>query len=426
MPFVISLKIKHLKRITFISIYFVIVFLFVACNYDTNKLGCCDPMSLNYDPEATIDNGECIYSDALFYMNPDSISQPDADGNLIVINESKQPLHLYVDGVRSKLIPAYAGNYLVNIPRKADKCELSIYKVAEIGDISNPDYDCIFKKWVVVLPTDNEPENRIKWVISDFATSEGNGSIRFTYPSQQGGFEYSYNTDVYLQSKTGAYMVSLKPGSGYSMKIDYGVYKFYYKFWYSKSDDVNSVTQIGWLESPYHTLNAAHDIIDINIPGFNAIPSDVASLKVTNKNLEAVNVYWGQTLIEDMVFGYENTEGLSALSPQHETLYYLQPGENSIVTKDFSGVKLEEIKQVTLVGNWQAEVFLGQDKNEVYCSNKTDQIMYLGTDSYIGIALQPKEERFIGLPEGIEWTVFNRDSTFIKSVSIQANNLVIE
>ncbi len=413
--------------INFRNLIFCLPFLLSACNANENKLGCCDPMSINYDPDATIDSGECVYSDALFYMNPDSVTAPDSDGNLIVINESKQPLHLYVNGVRSKLIPAYSNNYLVNIPKVADKCELSIYKVAETESVSNPNTDQIFKKWVVILPTNTQAKNRIKWVISDFATSDGNGEIKFNYPSKQGGFNYTYNTDVYLQSKSGAYMVSLNPGNGYSAKIDYGVYKFYYKYWYSKASDAGATTEVGWLESPYVTLNAAHEILNLTIPGFNAIPASSAKLKIVNRGTESINVYWGQTLIEDLVYGYENTSGLSALSPGHETLYYMDSESNSLITKSFSGVQKQEIEDITLVNNWLTEVNVGQVTMEVYCNNKTSSTMYLGHNNYIGKALKSGFEGFVTLPELDRISVFNNDSTYLKTILINSSkNITIE
>ncbi|MBI9063932.1 MAG: hypothetical protein JEZ14_18255 [Marinilabiliaceae bacterium] len=397
-----------------------------ACSTREDKLGCCDARSLNYDVEATIDNGLCQYSDAYIYSNPDSISSPDKDGNLIIINESRESLHLYAGTKHLKVIPPKTNNYLVNIPAFDEKQELTIYKVSQTDDVTQPDPEKTFKRWVVILPSDRLPENRLKWVVSEFATSAGNGTLRLQYPTQQDGFQYSYNTDVYLQSKTGAYMVSLTPGKGYSLKLDYGVYKLYYKYWYSQAGDAAAQTEVGWLESPYLTVNAAHSETNILIPGFNAVPQQAALLHINNQLDETVNVYWGNCLIEDLVFGYENTNGLSALSSGHETLYYLEEGENTLSARALSGNVVETLNTITLVNGMTAHIDFGADRQEIYGSNRTDQTIYIATPDYTGVALKPNEERFIKLPSDISTChVFNVDSTFFKKIELINQNLTI-
>lgn len=397
-----------------------------SCKNQENKVGCCDSRALNYDAEANIDNGQCNYSDAYIYSDPDSLSQPDADGNLIVMNESREALHLYINNVHAKVIPPRTSNYLVNIPAYKEKQELAIYKVSETDDVKSPDPEKIFKKWVVILPPDLLPGNRLKWVISEFATSDGNGTIRFNYPTQQDGFQYTYNTDIYLQSKTGACMVSLNPGNGHKARIDYGVYKFYYRYWYSDSGNAASQIEVGWLESPYITLNAAHNETDIRIPGFNAIPENVAMLKIVNHLSDAVNVYWGNAMIEDLVYGYENTEGLSALSSGHETLYYLDEGENCVSAREFSGVISEELDGITLVKGLMTQIEFGGDYEDVYCVNKSGEQVFIGVPYYTGIAIDGQTERFVKLPKAENVNVFNADSTFFKQVTIREHNLVVE
>ncbi len=48
------------------------------------KLGCTDPRSLNYDPDAVFDSGECDYSDSYRYYMPEYWDESDQDGNILV------------------------------------------------------------------------------------------------------------------------------------------------------------------------------------------------------------------------------------------------------------------------------------------------------------------------------------------------------
>lgn len=403
------------------SILFIcLIFLLSNCS-EEQKLGCTDPRSMNYDSEATIDNGECVYSDSYIYSNPEVFSDPDEDGNLIVMNESHAILHLYVNEAHKKVIPPRANNFLIDIQSSNEKDVLDIYKVAEVHDVTAPDAATIFKKWVVLLPDDNQPENRLKWVISEYATSDGNGTVRFTYSGS-----YQYNVDVFLQSKSGAYLKAFTPGSGYATSIDYGVYKFYYRYWSSSSGNSSASNEIGWLESPYVVLNAGTPELNIEIPGFNTVPAEAAQLAVVNQLDEPFNVYWGDRLIEDIVYGYENAEGMSALSPGHEALYYLDEGSNDVRIQNFAGAWLHQVDDITLLQNVPAKIYIGGEVMDAFASNKTTQTLYFGIPEYTGVSIASNAEKFIKLPETDSLTIFSADSSYFKELIYTGQSLLFE
>lgn len=77
----------------------IVALLFLSCNDDDDPapapvVGCMDPRSLNYNPSATINNGDCSYSQVTFYgkysayntaLGPAYIDHTEVfvDGNLV-------------------------------------------------------------------------------------------------------------------------------------------------------------------------------------------------------------------------------------------------------------------------------------------------------------------------------------------------------
>lgn len=396
-----------------------------SCQFHENKLGCTDQRSLNYDAGATIDDGSCVYSDRWLYNHPDSISMPDAEGQLIIMNESKEKLHLYADKQHLKVIPRRTRQFLVNLPDHADKLELSIYKVNETHQVEAPDPNHLFKRWIVILPQSKKPDDHLKWVISSYASSAGSGKIRFSYPAGYNGAAINYQVDVYLQSRSGAYIASLSPGRAHSLTLDYGVYKFYYHYWSSHSGNAEGTREVGWLESPYQVLNAAHTEETIQIPAYNTLPENTAQLHVVNQLEEPVNLFWQNCLMDDVVLGYENASGLAALSSGHETIYYLEEGTGDVACRSMSGNQITALEGLSLVSGIPTKVILGNDLEQFYCINKRGETMYLAAPDYSGIAIAPHAEKWVKIPDANAVHAFNIDKTYFKQVAVEGQNLII-
>ena len=95
---------------------------------------------------------------------PDS---PDAQGNLLIINNSNEQLVLYKDEYMVKKIPASATDYLVNIPNDNEgTIQLDIYLWSDVSaDPNNPDPSKVYKRWLVPLSKGTSVADQATWHI---------------------------------------------------------------------------------------------------------------------------------------------------------------------------------------------------------------------------------------------------------------------
>lgn len=236
--------------------------------------------------------------------------EADETGNLLIINNSNERLVLYKDEVMIKKVPASATDYLVDIDNPDGlNIQLDIYKWDDVkDDINNPDLDDVYKRWLVPLSSTTELASRSTWHIGMEDTYTDVATVSFSY---YGGTDY--NVDVYLDSKSGAKLMSMKPGDQYrKVGIDYGTYPLLYRYWYSDPDDDEAIdeSKTVWIDtetingeevSIWMVLNENRNEVTYTVP-HNGVDTEKVSyyayITITNMNYTPVIIKEGDVLIE--------------------------------------------------------------------------------------------------------------------------------
>lgn len=145
------------------AIFYLIIGLFVslaACdNVSPPNYGCTNPLALNYDPEATLDDGHCEFDPSLSRGCTDTLAS-NYDPNALI-----DDCHCDYDSVRTILLEDYTGFKCPNCPRAA---------------ITLKELECIYGKRIVPLAvhvsqTFAAPSNNADGSFStDFRTDIGN------------------------------------------------------------------------------------------------------------------------------------------------------------------------------------------------------------------------------------------------------------
>jgi len=290
----VNLKSKNMKRLLFYLSFLSLIF-----------IGSC----------------EFIEEDPLREFVPD---EPDPSGNLLIINNSTQRLVLYKDEYIVKKIPASATDYLVNIPNPNEgTVELDLYLWEDVMlDPNNPDPTRVFKKWLVPLSNSTSIEERATWHISGATQYTNVATLNLSYYGGTDEF-----VDVFLNSRTGAKIMSLMPGQqDKKVGIDYGNYTLHYLYWFSDQNTNEGFEELGWIESQnvdgeeypiWLVLNEDRKDVTIIVPHLGAAQSTgmkYGNLTITNLTPEPVQIFAGDKLIEDVCF-LENglPENLSTL-----------------------------------------------------------------------------------------------------------------
>ncbi len=259
---------------------------------------------------------------------------PDASGNLLIINNSEQQLVLYKDESMVKKIPASATDYLVNIPNESEgTVQLDLYTWETVKeDPNNPDPAAVFKRWLVPLSSSTAVEERATWHISGASQYTNVATVNLSYYGGTDEF-----VDVYLNSRTGAKIMSLMPGQqDKKVGVDYGNYTLHYLYWFSDQNDNEAFVELGWIEDQtidgeeypiWLILNEDRKDVTAIIPHLGAAQSTgtkYGSLTITNLSPEPVQVFAGDQLIEDVCF-LENglPENLSTLDRNGSYTYIL-------------------------------------------------------------------------------------------------------
>ncbi len=96
-------------------ILFAITLTYAACDkVSPPDYGCTDPIALNYNPEATLDDGNCEYDPSLVRGCTDSTA---SNYNPLAVVED---CHCRYDSVRTVLVEDYTGFRCANCPRAAE------------------------------------------------------------------------------------------------------------------------------------------------------------------------------------------------------------------------------------------------------------------------------------------------------------------
>lgn len=309
----------------------------------------------------------CELIDESAEFTPD---QPDASGNLLIINNSQQQLVLYKDQVLLKKIPASATDYVVNIPNESGtNVQLDLFLWEDVAeDPNNPIAADAFKRWMVPLASDTKIENRATWHISGASQYTDVATLNLSY---FGGTDN--NVDIYLNGRTGGKIASLKPGDQYKkVGVDYGNYTLHYNYWFSNQNDANAFEEVGWIESQlvngedkdiWLILNENRKDITMAVPHFGALNSSgtkYAGVTISNEYGEPVQIYAGDRLIEAVCYLEDgSTKNLSTLDVNGSYTFYLPITEEDAVEKDFifsakhltNGQTIEGPVTVTLIAD---------------------------------------------------------------------------
>ena len=114
-------------KFKFIYLIATLTFTFIGCSSEENE----DP-SVSYEFD----------------------TEPDAAGNLLIINQLNEPIYIYLSGNEQPMKEIGPNmDFLVNIPNQEGTSKvLKIWKSSDVIDPSEPDEDNSYRKWEVVLP----------------------------------------------------------------------------------------------------------------------------------------------------------------------------------------------------------------------------------------------------------------------------------
>lgn len=413
--------------IWFVSL-FLVPFLWGCQGTLDEKLGCTDPRSLNYDPEAVYDNGSCEYSDSYRYYMPEFWSDPDEEGNLMIVNQTESPLHLYAGTTHMGVVPPKANDFLVDVPIKSDVTQLNLYRAEAVDHVEDPGVN-VFRSWRVVLEATAKDKDPKVWGVSNQETGEGNGKIYLYYPEDgEDQNQLPANVDVFLFSKEGGRMTSVEPGTdGKIVYLSFGNYIFWYQYWVSDPASPDGYRVLGWKQSNDLVLNADKDTRIVDIPSFDLVPENAAALKVVNKAGETINVKLGDRLIENLVMGRENTQALSTIANTDSMVYPVEADRYMLAFDYVTGSPVDDGFYVDLNEYFLARVTAGEERKKVIIDNKTQRNLFLGcNDHYLGISVQGGLTRDAKLPDDlVDVNIFSADSTFFRQFTIDSDTLKI-
>ncbi len=312
-----------------------------------------------------------------------SSDAPDAIGNLLISNHSGERLVLFEGETRLKIIPSSSSDYLVNISNPNGlTLELRLYKLADIeGDIDNPDLDFVFKNWAQNFPSDTDPEHRYTWHVTANDVEINSGTVHFSY---YGAGEV--NVDVFLNSITGAKLMTLRPREQYGAQgIDYDYYTVIYQYWTSDQGTSNGRQNLGTIETEMKNGSEVDITLNVNYensPVYMTIPTwdngqidaETGSIRIKNMTAEPVQIWAGNTLIETIMISENPTQNASTISAGNSTTYELPIGPYEFTAKKLSGEEVE-MHTITIYQNSVAYWDIGSVNSPVLEVNTTSILL---------------------------------------------------
>lgn len=309
--------------------------------------------------------------------------EADVSGNLLIINNSNQQLVLYKDQVIIKKIPASATDYLVDIDNETGSTiQLDLYIWEDVSsDPDNPLAADAYKRWMVPLSSDDAAENRATWHISGADQYQDVATLNLSY---FGGSDE--NVDVYLNSRTGGKIASLKPGDQYKkVGVDYGNYTLHYLYWFSDQNDAEAFTQVDWIETQtindsekdiWLILNENRKDVTMVIPHLGAVNSNgtkYAGIEITNHSDEPVQIYVDDKLIESICYLEDGSStNLSTLDINGVYTFFLPITDEDATEKTFrlkaqtlTTVQTVEIVDITALADDIAEWVIDGEADEI-------------------------------------------------------------
>ncbi|MEH0154447.1 hypothetical protein V6R21_09905 [Limibacter armeniacum] len=277
----------------------------------------------------------CILS-AMFVLNgcfwdsEDEVASFDVSedsGNLVINNYSDHALALYHNGRMIKKIPNSATDFIVWLPNDNDMTfDLQMYRyddVAQDNFPDNPDLSQVFKRWSINLSNSTEVEKRVTWHITNNPSEINSGNLKFSYV---GGTDYQ--VDVFLNSKNGAKIMTMKPGDQYEklVGVDYGAYTLHFRYWISDPNTPDGMEITGWLEKEvvagtevdiWAVINANRPEMHMFIPHYdqiNAVPDKRGTIKIINQYPEPIVIRANGKDIEELMYLDGDAQAASILS----------------------------------------------------------------------------------------------------------------
>ncbi|OQX98234.1 MAG: hypothetical protein B6I24_05830 [Bacteroidetes bacterium 4572_128] len=321
------MEVKKMKKLLWMFLLLPALFIYVSCEDEKE------------DPPAEI-----------------TFDAQDSQGNLVVCNYSEMPLALYRGVNLIKKISSSSEDYLVNVPIEESgvSVELRLYRFNDVkDDLNNPDNADVFKKWIIPISDGTEREKRVTWHVKKDASETVSGTLKFNYI---GGTEF--NVDVFLNNRSGAKLVSLKPGDQYDkiVGIDYGTYTLLYRFWTSDSGTDQGAKELGWIEKLidddgedqdiYVLLNDANQDRMLQVPHwFNVDPNaEKGEIQIKNNNSYPVVIYLNNKQIEEEMIYDGVTQGMSTIIGYGEYTYTVKA--DSTVAKHFHATKVNQTGKI--------------------------------------------------------------------------------
>ena len=288
------------------------------------------------------------------FLTPDpEDSEQDTYGNLVISNYSDNKLVLYNGSEYLKTLSDSSTDFLVNIPNPDSiVMDLRLYKHADITELETPDLSVVFKRWNVVLADDTQTEHRVTWMVQANTSEIECGFLTLAYI---GGTDNS--VDVFLNSRTGAKLLSLSPGAqNLKVGVEFGNYTVYYHYWVSNQNTTGGMDDVGWIDEEtvngndvpiYVILNANRESRHLQIPHWNADSpvgeSLYGNITITNTLSTPVQIYSGTELIEDIMYTDEPITNASTIAAGDNASFTLPTQNYTLRAVDLiSGIEMAE------------------------------------------------------------------------------------
>ena len=283
----------------------------------------------------------------------DPNGEPDTEGNLLIRNYSNEALALYRGSEFIKIVWNNSEDFLVNLENpNHSSLDLRLYKYEDVkDDINNPEASKLFKTWEIVLSADSELEHRATWFISSDNTEINSGTLTFAYV---GGTENQ--VDVYVNGKSGAKLLSMKPGDQYikTFGIDFESYVMNYRYWFSDPNNAGQTTELGWIDKEivngdevdiFVILNQERKERHIQIPHWNgggAVQDEYGTIKIKNSSSIPLQIWVGSQLIEDIVYTNGQGQNSSTIMSNEYSEFVMKEGEYTFVAKNIQTTQVVE------------------------------------------------------------------------------------